>query len=225
MSSSLRTRAAVEAIGTAFLLIAVVGSGIMAERLAAGNLAITLLANSAATGAALIALTLACGPLSGGHFNPAVTATDAFLGGRPWAEVPIYALAQITGAFAGVACAHAMFENPVFSPARRIRAGAPLVFAETVATFGLLAVVFTPPRRSPRSAAVAVGCYIAAAYWFTSSTSFANPAVTLARSMTDTFTGIRPQDVPGFLLGQALGAAVFAVMVRSLKHARRGEAP
>ena len=191
----------------------------MAERLAAGNAAIALLANSAATGAALVALILAFGSVSGAHFNPAVTIVDAVLGNRPWREVPPYVAAQLAGAFAGVACAHAMFADPVFSPSHRTRSGSPQIFAESVATFGLLAVIFVSPRRNLEATALAVGSYIAAAYWFSSSTAFANPAVTLARSMTDTFTGIRPADVPGFLAGQVLGAVAFALLARWLKPA------
>jgi len=213
-SPPLTQRAAAEGLGTAFLLVAVVGSGIMGERLAAGNAGLALLANSLATGAALIALLLAFGPVSGAQFNPAVTVADAILHRRPWREVPAYIAAQVLGAFAGVAIAHGMFGEPLFSFSRRVRSGAGQVLGEAVATFGLLAVIFLASRRSPEAVAVAVGAYITAAYWFTSSTSFANPAVTLARAATDTFTGIRPADVPGFLLGQAAGACSFLLSVR-----------
>jgi glycerol uptake facilitator-like aquaporin len=213
---SLRRRAAVECLGTALLLAIVVGSGIMAERLSGGNGALTLLANSLATGAGLMALILAFGSFSGAHLNPVVTLTDAILGGRPWRELPLYAAAQLLGALVGVAAAEAMFASPLFELSRKSRAGLPQVFAEAVATFGLLAVVFFSSRRGLTAVAAAVGAYISAAYWFTSSTSFANPAVTLARSLTATFTGIRPNDVPGFLAGQTLGTAAFAILARWL---------
>ena len=203
-------RAATEALGTAFLLMAVVGSGIMAERLAGGNVALALLANSVATGAALVALILALGPISGAHFNPAVTLAEAMQGGIGWREVPGYILAQFVGAFAGVAAAHAMFGLPVFFASRHARSGPALLFSEFIATFGLLAVIWGCSRVRPSAVAFAVGAYITAAYWFTSSTSFANPAVTLARAASDTFAGIRPADAPGFMLAQ-LAAAIAAV--------------
>jgi glycerol uptake facilitator-like aquaporin len=203
-------RAVTEALGTAFLLMAVVGSGIMAERLAGGNVALALLANSVATGAALVALILALGPISGAHFNPAVTLAEAMQGGIGWREVPGYILAQFVGAFAGVAAAHAMFGLPVFFASRHARSGPALLFSEFIATFGLLAVIWGCSRVRPPAVAFAVGAYITAAYWFTSSTSFANPAVTLARAASDTFAGIRPADAPGFMLAQ-LAAAIAAV--------------
>jgi glycerol uptake facilitator-like aquaporin len=206
-------RAVAEAIGTALLLAAVVGSGIMGERLAVGNAAIALLANTLATGAALVALILAFGPVSGAHFNPAVTLADAWQRGRPWREVPAYVAAQAAGAFAGVAAAHAMFGEPIFSASRHARAGAAQVFSEFVATFGLLAVVWCVSRRRPSAAPFAVGAYITAAYWFTASTSFANPAVTLARSATDTFAGIRPADAPAFVVAQFAGAFAATAVV------------
>jgi glycerol uptake facilitator-like aquaporin len=204
----------VEGIGTAFLLATVVGSGIMGERLFGGHAGLTLLANSLATGAGLAALITAFGPISGAELNPVVTLTSAALGRRSWREVFPYALVQVVGALAGVGVAHLMFGDPLFSASQRMRAGAPQSLGECVATFGLLAVIFLPPRRS--STAVAVGSYIAAAYWFTSSTAFANPAVTLARSLTDTFTGIRPADVPGFWAGQAAGTLAFLALGRWL---------
>ena len=199
-------RAVAEALGTAFLLAAVVGSGIMGERLAAGNVAIALLANTIATGAALVALILAFGPISGAHFNPAVTLAEALQRSLPWREVPVYITAQIAGAFAGVAAAHLMFNEPLFRASRHVRAGNSQIFAEFVATFGLLSVIWGCVRHRPSAVPFAVGAYITAGYWFTSSTSFANPAVTLARAASDTFAGIRPNDVPGFIVGQVAGA-------------------
>jgi glycerol uptake facilitator-like aquaporin len=195
-----------EALGTAFLLAVVVGSGIMAERLAGGNVAIALLANTLATGAGLIALILTFGPISGAHFNPAVTLADAWAGGVPWRDVPAYIVAQIVGAFAGVAAAHGMFDLPLFFASQHERAGPSQLWSEFVATFGLLAVIWGTVKSRPSITPVVVGCYITAAYWFTASTSFANPAVTLARAASDTFAGIRPLDAPGFILAQLLGA-------------------
>ena len=209
-----------EAVGTALLLTAVVGSGIMGERLAGGNVAIALLANTLATGAMLVALILTFGPISGAHFNPAVTLADASQGGLPWHEVPGYVMAQFTGAFSGVAAAHAMFGERVFSASQHIRAGGAQLFSEFIATFGLLAVIWGCARlRSPppmNQAPFAVGAYITGAYWFTASTSFANPAVTLARSASDTFAGIRPADVPGFIAAQLAGAAAATLLFRWL---------
>jgi glycerol uptake facilitator-like aquaporin len=213
-----------EAVGTALLLAAVVGSGIMGERLAAGNVAIALLANTLATGAMLVALILTFGPISGAHFNPAVTLADASQGGLPWSEVPGYVMAQSIGAFAGVAAAHVMFGEPVFSASRQIRAGGAQLFSEFIATFGLLAVIWgcarlrspSPINQAPNQTAFAVGAYITGAYWFTASTSFANPAVTLARSASDTFAGIRPADVPGFVAAQLAGAAAATLLFRWL---------
>lgn len=207
-------RVTAELIGTAMLLAAVVGSGIMGERLAGGNVAIVLLANTLATGAALLALILTFGSISGAHFNPAVTLADASQGGLPWREVPSYIAAQILGAFAGVAIAHVMFGLPLFFASRHERAGARQVFSEFVATFGLLAVIWGCVRFRSKAVPFAVAAYIAAAFWFTSSTSFANPAVTLARSMSDTFVGIRPVDIPGFVLAQIVGAAAATLLFR-----------
>ncbi len=207
-------RAAAEALGTALLLATVVGSGIMGERLAGGNVAIALLANTIATGAGLVALITTFGPVSGAHFNPAVSIADASQGGLPWRDVPIYALAQVSGAFAGVIVAHVMFGEPLLSASRHVRAGMPQLVSEFVATFGLLAVIWGCSRRQPSSVPVAVGAYITAAYWFTASTSFANPAVTLARAATDTFAGIRPADAPGFIVAQLLGAAAATGLFR-----------
>jgi glycerol uptake facilitator-like aquaporin len=209
-------RAVAEALGTAFLLAAVVGSGIMGERLAAGNVAIALLANTIATGAMLVALILTFGPISGAHFNPAVTLADATQGGLPWREVPLYIAAQITGAFAGVAAAHLMFGEPMFFASRNVRAGGPQLFSEFVATFGLLSIIWGCARLRSSAVPFAVGAYITGAYWFTSSTSFANPAVTLARAASDTFAGIRPADAPGFIVAQLAGAIAATLLFRWL---------
>jgi glycerol uptake facilitator-like aquaporin len=203
---SLSRRLVAEAVGTALLLAAVVGSGIMGERLAGGNVAVALLANTVATGAALVALILTFGAISGAHFNPAVTLAAASQGGFAWSEVPLYITVQIAGAFAGVAAAHVMFETPLFFASRHVRSGAAQAFSEFVATFGLLAVIWGCARLRADAVPFAVAAYITAAYWFTASTSFANPAVTLARSATDTFAGIRPADAPAFIVAQLLGA-------------------
>ena len=205
-----------ETVGTAMLLAAVVGSGIMGERLADGNIAIALLANSVATGAALVALILSFGQLSGAHFNPAVTVVEASRGRLAPRHAPGYILGQIAGAVVGVWTAHLMFGEPVFMVSTRIRAGAPQLFSEFVATFGLLFVILGCSRRRPDTVPYAVAAYITAAYWFTASTSFANPAVTIARSLTNTFTGIRPADVPGFIAAQCLGALAATVLFRWL---------
>ena len=206
MTASLSRRLVAEAVGTAFLLAAVVGSGIMGERLAGGNVAVALLANTLSTGAALVALILTFGSISGAHFNPAVTLAEASQGGLAWGDVPSYIVAQVAGAFGGVAAAHVMFETPLFIASRHARAGPAQVFSEFVATFGLLAVISGCARLRSSAVPFAVAAYITAAYWFTASTSFANPAVTLARSATDTFAGIRPADAPAFILAQLLGA-------------------
>jgi len=208
----LSRRAVAEFVATALLLATVVGSGIMGERLAGGNVAIALLANTLATGAALVALILAFGPLSGAHMNPAVTLADAAVGGIRWTEVPVYIAAQITGAFLGVAVAHGMFGEPIFFASRHARAGGAQFLSEFIATFGLVSVIWGVARRRSAAVPFAVAAYITAAYWFTSSTSFANPAVTLARSASDTFAGIRPMDVPAFIVAQLLGAAVATLL-------------
>lgn len=205
MSNRLR-RLTAEALGTALLLAVVVGSGIMGERLAGGNVALALLANTLATGAGLVVLILVFGPVSGAHFNPAVTLADAWQGGLPWKEVPGYLAAQLAGAFLGVAAAHGMFDLPLFFASAHVRTGASQWFSEFVATFGLLAVIWGCVRQRPAAVPFAVGAYITSAYWFTASTSFANPAVTLARAATDTFAGIRPDDAPAFIAAQLLGA-------------------
>ena len=213
---TLAQRVTAEAVGTAMLLAAVVGSGIMGERLAGGNVAIALLANTIATGAALVALILTFGPISGAHFNPAVTLADATQSGLPWRHVPPYVGAQLIGAFAGVAAAHFMFEAPIFSASRHVRSGLPQASAEFVATFGLMAVIWGCARLRSSAVPFAVAAYITAAYWFTASTSFANPAVTLARSATDTFSGIRPIDAPAFITAQLLGAGSATALFRWL---------
>jgi glycerol uptake facilitator-like aquaporin len=178
--------------------------------------AIALLANTLATGAGLVALILTFGPISGAHLNPAVTLADASQRGLPWREVPAYVGAQVVGAFAGVAAANTMFGEPVFSASRHARNGTGQLLSESIATFGLLAVIWGCSRRRSAAVPFAVGAYITAAYWFTASTSFANPAVTLARATSDTFAGIRPADVPGFIAAQLLGAAAATAVFRWL---------
>jgi glycerol uptake facilitator-like aquaporin len=205
-----------EGLGTALLLATVIGSGIMGDKLAGGNVAIALLANTLATGAGLVALILTFGPISGAHFNPAVTLADASQGGLPWRDVPAYLAAQVTGAFAGVGIANFMFEKPIFFASTHQRSGVAQMVSEFVATFGLLAVIWGCARRRTGAVPFAVGAYITAAYWFNSSTSFANPAVTLARAASDTFAGIRPWDVPGFVVAQLLGAAAATAVFRWL---------
>jgi glycerol uptake facilitator-like aquaporin len=199
-------RLVAEGLGTALLLAVVVGSGIMGQRLASGNVAIALLANTLATGAGLSALILAFGPVSGAHFNPVVTLTDAWKGGLPWREVPGYLAAQFAGGPLGVGLAHLMF-GEAFAASTHVRAGPGQLCSEVVATFGLLSVIWACARRRPSAAPFAVGAYITSAYWFTASTSFANPAVTFARALTNTFAGIRPADAPAFVAAQLVGAA------------------
>jgi glycerol uptake facilitator-like aquaporin len=225
-SASLGRRIAAESVGTGFLLATVVGSGIMGERLAGGNVAIALLANTLATGAVLVALILTFGPISGAHFNPAVTLAVAAERGLPWGEVPGYLVAQLVGAFAGVAVGDLMFDLPAFSLSQHVRYGPSQLLSEFVATFGLLSVIWGCSRlRSSVAVPFAVGAYITAAYWFTASTSFANPAVTLARSVSDTFAGIRPTDVPGFVVAQLLGAGAATALFRWLVPALPAVAP
>jgi glycerol uptake facilitator-like aquaporin len=214
--SALKQRIAAEAVGTALLLAAIVGSGIMGDRLAHGEQAIALLANSVATGAALVALILTFGPISGAHFNPAVTIADASQGGLAWRDVPVYLGAQVGGAVIGVWTAHAMFGEPIVMLSAHERSGTAQLFSEFVATFGLLTVIWGCARRRSEAVPFAVAAYITAAYWFTASTSFANPAVTLARSLTNTFAGIRPIAVPGFILAQFAGAAAATLLFRWL---------
>jgi glycerol uptake facilitator-like aquaporin len=216
MRADIPRRLAAEAIGTAMLLAAVVGSGIMADRLSGGNGAIALLANTVATAAALVALILTFGPISGAHFNPAVSVADASQGGLEWRAVPAYIAAQILGAVVGVWIAHVMFEERVLMLSLHARSGPAQMFSEFVATFGLLSVIWGCSRHRSDAVPFAVAAYIAAAYWFTASTSFANPAVTLARALTDTFAGIRPADVPGFILAQLAGAAAATLLFRWL---------
>lgn len=201
-----------EGLGSAFLLAVVVGSGIMAERLAGGNVALALLANAIATGAGLVALILMFGTISGAHFNPVVTLSEAWQRNMPASEVLPYILVQVLGAFAGVAAAHLMFGEPVFFASAHVRTGAAQWWSEFVATFGLVAVIIGCSRSRPAVTPFAVAAYITAAYWFTSSTSFANPAVTLARSASDTFAGIRPVDAPGFILAQLAGGAAATLL-------------
>lgn len=202
---TLARRLTAEALGTALLLATVVGSGIMGERLAGGNIGLALLANTLATGAGLVALILTFGPISGAHFNPAVTLSDAWQGNTRWRDVPPYLLVQIAGAFTGVAIAHLMFGEALFFASQHARTGAAQWLSEFVATFGLVAVIIGCSRSRPTSVPFAVAAYITAAYWFTASTAFANPAVTLARAASDTFSGIRPMDTPGFIAAQLLG--------------------
>lgn len=216
IKNDLPKRLVAEAIGTAFLLAAVVGSGIMGERLSGGNVALALLANSIATGAALIALIIAFGPISGAHFNPAVTLADLGLGDLRAQEAVGYVVAQTLGAVGGVVVAHVMFGEPVLAWSTHARSGGAQAFAEVVATFGLLAVILAGRRQPAFLAPFAVGAYITAAYWFTASTSFANPAVTVARALTNTFAGIRPADVPLFIAGQTAGAVAAVVLFRWL---------
>jgi glycerol uptake facilitator-like aquaporin len=209
-------RIVAEGVGTALLLAAVVGSGIMGERLAGGNVAIALLANTIATAATLVVLIMTFGPISGAHFNPAVTLTDASQGGLPWRLVLPYMVAQFVGAFVGVLVAHAMFGETLVQVSTHVRAGNSQMFSECVATFGLLAVIFGCVRKRPETVQFAVGLYVTGAYWFTASTSFANPAVTVARGLTNTFAGIRPVDIPGFVLAQLVGAGAATLFFRWL---------
>ena len=216
MKSTLSRRLVAEYVGTGFLVAAVVGSGIMAERLANGNVALALLANTLATGAALVALILTFGPISGAHFNPAVTLADAMEGGLPWSHGSAYVIAQILGGLAGTVMAHRMFGLPAVSISHHVRSGGSQLLSEFVATFGLLSVIWGCSRLRSSVVPFAVGAYITAAYWFTASTSFANPAVTIARSLSDTFAGIRPSDVPLFILTQIVGALAATLLFRWL---------
>jgi glycerol uptake facilitator-like aquaporin len=213
---ALPQRAFCEWLGTAFLLAAVVGSGIMAQKLAGGNGALALLCNTLPTGAILVVLILVFGPLSGAHFNPAVTLAFALRDGLPWSTAVAYIIAQVLGGIAGVWTAHLMFELPVWQFSITVRTGPGQWLAEAVATFGLLLTVFGCVRRRPDSVAYAVGLYITAAYWFTASTSFANPAVTVARSLSDTFAGIAPGGAPAFIVAQLAGALAAVVLSRWL---------
>lgn len=213
MQVTLGRRVVTEGVGTALLLAVIVGSGTMGERLSDGSVGLALLANSFATGAGLVALILAFGPLSGAHLNPAVTLSAACLGEMTPREALAYAAAQIVGAAAGVALANGMFEGPLVALSAKERSGHGQFLGEFVATFGLVLVIHACVRSRPAAVAYAVGAYIAAAHWFTSSTSFANPAVTLARTMTDTFTGIRVADAPAFVAAQVLGTGAAVAFV------------
>lgn len=225
MKPSLFRRTVAEFVGTLFLLAVVVGSGIMGERLAPGDVALALLANAIATGAGLVALILAFGSISGAHLNPAVTLADAWQGGVSWIEVPAYIAAQLTGAFTGVATAHLMFGLTLFSASTHIRSGPAQMFSEFIATFGLFSVIWGCARHKPSAVPFAVGAYITAAYWFTASTSFANPAVTFARSASNTFTGIRLADTAGFVVAQLAGAFAATVLFRWLISSAREVGP
>ena len=205
-------RLVAEALGSAFLLAVVVGSGIMGERLSGGNVAIALLGNTLATGAALVVLIWIFGPISGAHFNPAVTLVAALRRELPVALALAYPLAQVLGGIAGVWTGHAMFGEPILQVSTKLRSGGDQAFAEVVATFGLLATILGVSRFRPDSTPMAVGLYITAAYWFTASTSFANPAVTVARSLSDTFAGIAPASAPAFILAQLAGALLAAAL-------------
>lgn len=223
MGQPLAKRVVAEAVGTFFLLAAVVGSGIMAERLAHENTALTLLANSAATGTALVALIISFAPVSGAHFNPVVTLSFGLRHYLPWKGVFFYLLVQLGGGIAGVIAANLMFGLPAVFVSNHARAGMAQLFSEFIATFGLISVILGASRSTVAVVAVAVGAYISAAYWFTASTSFANPAVTVARCLSDTFTGIRPVDAPGFVLAQLAGGITATVLFRWLLPAHYDE--
>ncbi len=216
MKFDLRARLTAEFVGSGFLVAAIIGSGIMGERLAGGNVAIALLANTIATGAALVALILTFGPISGAHLNPAVTLADAIEHGIPWPEAVAYMLVQCVGAVGGAIIAHLMFGLHWYSLSSRPRHGGTLVLSEFVATFGLLSVIWGCSRLRSGAVPFAVASYITAADWFTASTSFANPAVTIARSLSDTFAGIRPSDVPMFIVAQLMGALAATFLFRWL---------
>lgn len=216
MPQPIAKRCVAEALGTFFLLAAVVGSGIMAERLANGNTALALLANTVATGAALVALIISFAPISGAHFNPVVTLSFAFSRDLAWRDVPFYLLAQLVGGIAGVMAANTMFGLAAVFASHHPRTGMAQVFSEFVATFGLLTVILGAARFHVAVVAIAVGAYITAAYWFTASTSFANPAVTVARCLSDTFAGIRPADAPGFIVAQLAGGIAATLLFRWL---------
>ncbi|MEN3326639.1 MAG: hypothetical protein V7638_1446 [Acidobacteriota bacterium] len=220
MRPPLAKRVVAEALGTFFLVAAVVGSGITAERLANGNTALALFANTVATGAALVALIIGFAEVSGAHFNPVVTLSFAFRKDLPWSEVPFYWVAQFAGGIGGVMAANLMFGLPPVFLSNHPRAGIAQLFSEFIATLGLLSVILAASRSTIVVVAIAVGAYISSAYWFTASTSFANPAVTLARSLSDTFAGIRPVDAPGFVVAQLAAAIVATVLFRWLMPAR-----
>lgn len=211
---TLGRRLTAEGVGTGLLLAIVIGSGIMAERLSGGNVAIALLANTVATGAGLVALILTFGPVSGAHFNPCVSAAEAVNGRLPWLEVLGYTAVQVVGAIGGVMAAHLMFEEPLISLSQHARSGLAQMWSEFIATFGLLLVILSCARYRASMVPFAVGAYISAAYWFTASTSFANPAVTVARSLSDTFAGIHPADALGFIVAEILGAGAAVALTR-----------
>lgn len=213
---TLGRRLTAEGIGTALLLATIIGSGIMGERLAAGNTAIALLANAIATGAALVALILTFGPISGAHFNPAVTAVFLLRKELKTSDATVYIIVQVIGAILGVWAAHIMFDEGVLQLSTKVRAGPAQWFSEFVAAFGLVLTILVTLRAEPRSVATSVGLYIAAAYWFTASTSFANPAVTIARGFSNTFAGIRPADVLPFIVAQMIGALAATIFARHL---------
>ena len=215
-SPSLLRCLAAEFLGTAFLVAAVVGSGVMGERLANGNVALALLANTIATGAALVAIILTFGPISGAQLNPAVTLADAIEGGLSWTRASQYAAVQVLGGVTGTMAAHLMFGLPPIFLSQRIRSGPAQFLSEFIATFGLVSVIWGCSRARAEFVPFAVGAYITAAYWFTASTSFANPAVTIARTLSDTFAGIRPGDAPLFILAQILGALAATCLLRWL---------
>jgi glycerol uptake facilitator-like aquaporin len=223
MTANLSRRVAAEFFGTAFLVAAVVGSGIMAERLSGGNVALALLANTIATGAALAALILTFGPISGAHFNPAVSLADALERGLKWRDGAAYMVAQVCGGVTGAIAAHVMFGLPAVSISQHSRSGGAQVFSEFVATFGLLCVIWGCSRTRSSAVPFAVAGYITAAYWFTASTSFANPAVTVARSLSDTFAGIRPTDAPWFVAAQVAGAVAATILFRWLAPGIQGK--
>jgi glycerol uptake facilitator-like aquaporin len=216
MKSNLWVRVTAEFLGTAFLVAAVVGSGIMAERLANGNTGLALIANTIASGSALVALILAFGPISGAHFNPVVSLADAMEGGLSQSDALSYIAAQLVGGVGGTIAAHGMFGLALLSRSHHARSGAAQFLSEFIATFGLLCVIWGCSRSRASVVPFAVGSYITAAYWFTSSTSFANPAVTIARSLSDTFAGIRPNDVPLFIVAQVGGGVAATLLFRWL---------
>ena len=224
MKPNLRRCLTAEFFGTLLLVATVVGSGIMAERLANGNVALALLANTIATGATLVALILTFGPISGAHLNPVVSVADALEGGLPWSETLAYIFAQVIGGIGGTILAHAMFSVPVVSLSRHVRSGPAQFVSEFTATFGLLCVIWGCSRSRSNVVPFAVGTYITAAYWFTASTSFANPAVTIARALSDTFAGIRPIDVPPFVTAQFVGGIAATLLFRWLVPTLRSSA-
>ncbi len=215
-ATSLSQKLAAEALGSALLLATVVGSGIMAERLAGGNIALALLGNALPTGAMLIVLITMLGPVSGAHLNPAVSLVVLLQGKIRRGEAFLYTTAQVVGAIVGVATAHAMFAEPLLQMSVKDRSGIAQIFSEGVATFGLVLTILLTARARPQAIATSVGLYIMAAYWFTASTSFANPAVTIARTLTNTFAGIRHEDVSGFLAAQVIGAVCGLAMSQAL---------